>query len=84
MSATSFDIPPDLRKEMENLGIQGELSISEWIADAVRQKLAAAKQLQYLQQRAARGNLKEIRRVLASVPAVDPGDDDRWPAQLGQ
>jgi hypothetical protein len=38
------------------------------MADAIRQKLSAEKQLQYFETRAARGSREEFRKVLAKVP----------------
>jgi hypothetical protein len=78
MKTIQVELPNDLRAELEELGLREESGIAEWVADAVRQKLSAAKQLQYLEARAARGNLDEFRKVLAKVPAAEPPAEDRW------
>ena len=52
---------------------------SAWVADAVREKLAACAQLEYLKARAARGSRHAFERVLAKVLAIEPvpGDERR-------
>jgi hypothetical protein len=44
--------------------------------DAVREKLAACAQLEYLEGRAARGSREAYERVLARAPAVEPAPGD--------
>ena len=48
-----------------------------WIAGAVREKLAAWAELEYLQGRASQGSREAYRRVLDKVAAVEPipGDE---------
>jgi len=51
------------------------------VADAVREKLAACAQLEYLENRAARGSREAYERVLAKVPAAPPvPGDERSPS----
>jgi hypothetical protein len=78
MSMIRIDLPPDLEKELEQLGVTDEAGRADWLADAIRQKLAAMRQLRYLQSRSARGDREKFREVRAKVPAVEPADDDRW------
>jgi len=49
---------------------------SEWVAEAVREKLAACAELEALEGRAARGRLESYARVLAKVPAAAPVPGD--------
>ena len=78
MSAISIELPAELHRELTNLGLLDEPGVQEWVADAVRQKLAATKERTYLEERAARGNRDAFRRVLDKVPAVEPLEEDRW------
>jgi hypothetical protein len=77
MKSIQVELPKDIGPELEALGLTDESGIAEWVADAVRQKLSAEKQLRYLETRAARGNREEYRKVLAKVPAIEPGPEDR-------
>ena len=77
MRSLHVKLPNDIGPEFEALGLTDESGIAEWVADAVRQKLSAEKQLRYLEARAARGNRDEYRKVLAKVPATEPAAEDR-------
>lgn len=78
MKTLHIDLPGEIDSELESLGLTDDLGLAEWVTDAIRQKLAAAKQLRYLEERAARGSKAEFARVLAKVPAVEPAEEDRW------
>jgi hypothetical protein len=77
MKSLQVQLPNDIGPEFEALGLTDESGIAEWVADAVRQKLSAEKQLRYLETRAARGNRDEYRKVLGKVPATEPAVKDR-------
>lgn len=78
MSTMQIELPPELRSELEALGLTEEARVAAWVADAVRQKLSATKQLRYLEARAARGDREAFQKVLAKVPPVEPAEEDRW------
>ena len=46
------------------------------MAEAVREKLAACAELEYLEGRAARGQAEAYARILAKVPPVEPMPGD--------
>ena len=77
MKSLQVELPNDIGPEFEALGLTDETGIAEWVADAVRQKLSAEKQIKYLEARASRGNRDEYRKVLAKVPATEPPAEDR-------
>ncbi len=64
--------------EEEGLGMTEETGMADWVADAIRQKLSATRQLQYLESRAARGDRGKFLEVLSKIPAVEPAEEDRW------
>jgi hypothetical protein len=78
VSALRVELPAELRSELEGLGLTEEAGLAAWVADAVRQRLSAERQLRYLEDRAARGDRAAFDRVLAKVPAVEPAEEDRW------
>ncbi len=78
MNTLQIELPTELRSELEALGLTEETRVSAWVADAIRLKLSAAKQLQYLESRATRGDREAFRGVLAKVPPVEPAEEDRW------
>jgi hypothetical protein len=79
MNGFIVELPVELRAEVARRASQQPGGESAWVADAVREKLAACAQLEYLEARGARGSREAYKRVLAKVPAVEPvpGDERR-------
>jgi hypothetical protein len=79
MNGFVVELPPELQLEVARRASQKSGGESAWVADAVREKLAACAQLEYLETRAARGSRDAYERVLAKVPAIEPvpGDERR-------
>ncbi len=81
MNVFTVELPAELQAEIARRASQKPGGESAWVADAVREKLAACAQLEYLENRAARGNQAAYERVLAKVPATPPvPGDERSPA----
>jgi len=79
MNSFIVELPAELQAEVARRASQQPGGPSAWVAEAVREKLAACTQLEYLEARAARGSRDAYQRVLAKVPAVEPvpGDERR-------
>lgn len=79
MNGFLVELPAELQAEVARRASQKPGGESAWVAEAVREKLAACAQLEYLEARAARGSRDAYERVLAKVPAVEPvpGDERR-------
>jgi len=79
MNRFIVELPAELQVEIARRASQKPGGESAWVADAVREKLAACAQLEYLEARAAGGSRDAYERVLAKVPAVEPvpGDERR-------
>jgi hypothetical protein len=73
------ELPAELQAEVSRHASRQPGGESAWVEEAVREKLAACAQLEYLEARAARGSRDAYERVLAKVPAVEPvpGDERR-------
>jgi hypothetical protein len=76
MNSFVVELPAELQAEVARRASQKPGGESAWVADAVREKLAACAQLEYLEARAARGSREAYQRVLAKVPAVEPMPGD--------
>jgi hypothetical protein len=76
MNRFIVELPADLQAEVARRASQKPGGESAWVADAVREKLAACAQLEYLEARASRGSRDAYERVLAKVPAVEPAPGD--------
>src|SRR5450755_1617148 len=72
MNAFVVELPADLQADVARRASKKPGGESAWVADAVREKLEACAQLEYLDARAARGNREAYDRVLAKVPASLP------------
>jgi len=77
MSTIQIEITDQLRAEIAGLVAGRGMSESEWMQEAVREKLAAETKLASFKRRAARASRREYEAVLAKVPDVDPipGDE---------
>jgi hypothetical protein len=66
-----------LYKHACKLAQQDGISIGQFIATAVAEKIAALMTVEYLQERAKRGSREKFEAVLAKVPDVEPEEFDR-------
>jgi hypothetical protein len=79
MSTLSLRLPASLHRHLRELAEREGVSINQLISAAVGEKVAALDTLEYLQERAKRGNRKAFEAVLARVPDVEPAAFDRLP-----
>ena len=64
MSVLNVEIPSEIQSELSELGLVEQTRVAAWVVEAVREKLAASKQIAYLELRAARGNREAFHQVL--------------------
>lgn len=79
MSTLSLRLPDSLHRKVKELAKQDDISINQFIATAVAEKMAALLTLDYLAERAQRGSRTAFDRVLAKVPARPPLPGDEIP-----
>jgi hypothetical protein len=77
MSTMTVSIPDSLRRRAQVLAEDDGVSLDQFIALAVAEKIAVLDAGEYLQERAARGSRERFERVLAKVPAVEPAPEDQ-------
>lgn len=77
MNGFQVELPGELRSAIAKWTRSNPDGESAWVADAVREKLAAELGLEDLKRRAARGDREAYLRVLDKAPACppDPGDE---------
>ena len=83
MSALSLRLPESLHRKVRELAKRDEVSINQFIATAVAEKMSALLTLDYLEQRAQRGSRAHFLSVLRRVPDVPPLPGDEWPVPGG-
>lgn len=79
MSALSLRLPESLHKRVRELAAREGISINQFVATAVAEKMSALLTEDYLEERARRGSRDRYRAALAEVPNPEPGKYDRLP-----
>ncbi|HEU4556735.1 MAG TPA: YlcI/YnfO family protein [Longimicrobium sp.] len=77
MSTLSLRLPESLHKGVRELASKEGISINQFIATAVAEKIAALMTEDYLGERARRGSRAKYEAALAQVPDVEPVEYDR-------
>lgn len=77
MSALNVQLPDSLYKNLQKLAAQDGVSLDQFVALAVAEKISALTTEGYLQERGSRGNRSKYEDVLAKVPNVDPEPYDK-------
>ena len=77
MSTVSLSLPESLYKHVCKLAQEDGVSLNQFIATAVAEKVAALMTVEYLRDRAKRGSLEKFKAVLAKVPDIEPEPHDR-------
>jgi len=73
----SVRIPDSLHDEIKKLSKSDHISINQFIASAVTEKVTALETENYISQRAKLGNKNRFLAVLAKVPNIEPEIQDK-------
>jgi hypothetical protein len=77
MSALSIRLPDSLHQMAKDIARQDHVSMNQFVASAVAEKVSALATEQYLNARAARASREKFKAALAQVPNVEPQEFDR-------
>ena len=77
MSAISVRLPDSIHKMAREIASEDHISLNQFIASAVAEKISALTTETYLAERAARGAVDKFRAALANVPDSEPEKFDR-------
>lgn len=77
MSTFTVELPDSLAKNIEALGAKEGFTVSQFLASAAGEKLAAMQTMNYLRREAAAGRREDFERYLAAVPDAPPAEGDR-------
>ena len=77
MGTLNIRLPDSLHKKVKELARQEGISMNQFIALAVAEKMSALITVEYLKERARRGSREKFEVVLAKVPDVEPEKHDR-------
>ena len=78
MSALSLRLPESLHRQVRELAEREDVSINQFIAMAVAEKMSALLTVEYLEARAQRGSRTHLRAILRRVPDLPPVPGDEW------
>jgi predicted transcriptional regulator len=77
MSTLSLRLPNSLHKAVKQLAVQEHISLNQFIALAIAEKLSTLITIDYLKTRGKRANKKNFIRILGQVPDKEPADFDK-------
>ncbi len=77
MSTISLRLPESLHRKARELAKSEDVSINQLITTALAEKMSALMTVDYLQERAARGDRGRFERAMAKVPDVEPDERDK-------
>jgi len=78
MSAISLRLPDSLHNRARVLSKRDHVSINQFVATAVAEKISALETKDYLGKRAARASREKFEQALAQVPDREPDEHDRF------
>ena len=77
MNALNVHLPASLHRNLSDLAKREGISVDQFIATAVAEKMSALLTEDYLGARALRGSRETYEAALAQVPDVEPEEYDR-------
>lgn len=77
MSVLSLRLPDSLHRQVKELASREGISINQFVATAVAEKMSALMTEDYLRERASRGSRAKYEAALSQVPDVEPEARDR-------
>ena len=78
MSAISLRMPNSIHDRARLLSKRDNVSINQFVATAVAEKISAMETADYLAQRAKRASREKFAAALAQVPDREPDEHDRY------
>ncbi|NTU70988.1 MAG: toxin-antitoxin system HicB family antitoxin [Coriobacteriia bacterium] len=78
MSTISLRLPESLHKRVRELAKAEDVSINQFIATALAEKMSALMTVDYLRERGALGDRQRYDSVLAKVRDAEPDEGDEF------
>lgn len=77
METLMLKLPESIVKRIKSLSQKEEYSIEHFIELAVYEKLSTLEAIDYLEERAKKGNIEKYQSILSKVPAREPLEYDK-------
>nr|WP_324257663.1 toxin-antitoxin system HicB family antitoxin [Cellvibrio fontiphilus] len=79
MSTLSLRLPDSVHEQIKLLAKKDGISINQFAASAIAEKMAAYLTEEYLKKRAANGSEQAFLSAMDKVPATEPAAEDKLP-----
>lgn len=79
MTALTVRLPNSVHQKVKELALRDEISVNQFIAAAVSEKMASVMTLDYLKLEAARGSRSDFDRFMSLVPNAPIAEGDELP-----
>ncbi len=76
MSTISLSLPDSLHERVRKLAKEDNISINQFIATALAEKMSALLTEEYLTERAKKGSKKKFKTALSKVKNIAPEEND--------
>lgn len=77
MGTMSVRLPDSLHRRAKELARREGISINQFVATALAEKISALAAGKYFEKRAERGSRRKYERALRKVKDVEPAEEDR-------
>lgn len=77
MSTISLRLPDSLHESVRKLAKEDKISINQFVATALAEKMSALITEEYLKERAEKGSKKKLQNVLSKIKDIEPAHYDR-------
>ena len=77
MSTISLRLPDSLHESVRDLAKEDNISINQFVATALAEKMSALTTEKYLSERAIKGSRKKFKTVLSKVKDIPPEASDK-------
>ena len=77
MSTISLRLPDSLHESVRNLAKEDNISINQFIATALAEKMSALITEKYLSERAEKGSKKKFKTALSKIKDIEPDTSDK-------
>lgn len=79
MTALTVRLPNSVHQKVKELAQRDDISVNQFIAAAVSEKMASVMTLDYLKTEAAKGKRSDFERFMDAIPSTPVAKGDEWP-----
>lgn len=79
MTALTVRLPNSVHQKVRELALRDEISVNQFIASAVSEKMASVMTLDYLKLEAAKGSRSDFDRFMNLIPNAPVAEGDELP-----